>query len=263
MITAGIDIGSASAKAVLMEEDRVVGSGIIRTGNRSVETAYEVMEKALNVRSLTIKDIGYVVATGYGRVNVPFAQRTYSEIICHGRGIANLFPNVRTLLDIGGQDCKVIRVNEQGKVDNFIMNDKCAAGTGRYLERVSKVIGVPLEELGQRSLQSEGKLTPISSYCAVFAQRDVYSLFRQRVPLNDIAASICEALVEMLLGLIRKLRLIKDFAVSGGVAKNEGIIRRLERDLNIKACIAPEPQLTGALGAAILAQEMLKKSSSV
>jgi len=258
MITAGIDIGSASAKAVIIQDGKVTGEGIIRTRSSSVETAYEVMGKAMGSSGLSMKDVHYIVSTGYGRVNVPFAQKSFSEILCHGRGTASIFPNVRTLLDIGGQDCKVIRLDEQGRVVTFIMNDKCAAGTGRYLERVAKVIGVPLEELGRRSLQTVEGPTPISSYCAVFAQRDVNSLFRQGKHINDITAGICEALVEMLLGLVRRVRLVKDFSVSGGVAKNEGIIKRLERDLEVKAYVAPEPQLTGALGAALFAQELVK-----
>jgi predicted CoA-substrate-specific enzyme activase len=263
MITAGLDIGSASAKAVIMEEGRVMGEAIIRTGSNSVETSYTVIKAALNGTGLSMENVQYIVSTGYGRVNVPFAQKSFSEIICHARGIASIFSNVRTLLDIGGQDCKVIRLDERGRVGTFIMNDKCAAGTGRYLERAAKVIRVPLEELGRRSLQTVAGPTPISSYCAVFAQRDVYTLFRQGRHINDIAAGVCEALVEMLLGLIKKVGLIKDFSVSGGVAKNEGIVKRLERDLNVKAYIAPEPQLTGALGAALFAQELLKAGRSV
>lgn len=258
MITAGIDIGSASAKAVLMEDGKVMGESIIRTKSSSIETAHEVMGKALSSSGLSIKDIQYVVSTGYGRVNVPFAQKSYSEILCHARGAASIFPNVRTVLDIGGQDCKVIRIDEQGRVVDFIMNDKCAAGTGRYLERVAKVIRVPLDELGRRSLQTVKGPTFISSYCAVFAQRDVYSLFRQGKHVNDIAAGICEALVERLLGLVRRVNPVKDFSVSGGVAKNEGIVKRLERDLEVKAYVAPEPQVTGALGAALFAQSLLK-----
>jgi len=245
-----------------MEDGKVIGEGIIRTKSSSVETAHEVIGKALSSSGLSIKDVQYVVSTGYGRVNVPFAQKSFSEILCHARGTASIFPNVRTLLDIGGQDCKVIRLDEQGKVVAFVMNDKCAAGTGRYLERVSKVIGVPFEELGRHSLQTVKGPTPISSYCAVFAQRDVNSLFRQGTHINDIAAGICEALVERLLGLVRRISLVKDFSVSGGVAKNEGIVKRLERDLEVKAYVAAEPQLTGALGAALFAQTLLKTGRS-
>ncbi len=256
MIVAGIDIGSSNAKAVIMEHSKIVSIGIIPTGPKSAETASQVMEKALIKIGLSIKDIKYVVSTGYGRISVPFAQNNITEISCHARGTTSIFPKVRTILDMGGQDCKVIRCNEQGDVQGFLMNDKCAAGTGRYLERISTALNVPLEDIGRLSLQTVDGPATISSYCTVFAQGDAISLLRQGKKVNDILAGVCEALAERIQTLVRRLGLVEDFSISGGVSKNIGVVGRLEKNLGVKAYIAPEPLIIGALGAALFAQKL-------
>ncbi|MFC1921272.1 acyl-CoA dehydratase activase [Chloroflexota bacterium] len=260
MIVAGIDIGSSSAKAVIMEESKVISSSIIPTGPSSAETARQVMEKALT-NGLSLKDVEYIVSTGYGRVNVPFAQKNITEISCHARGIVEVFPDVRTILDMGGQDCKAIRINEKGNVLKFLMNEKCAAGTGRYLERIAVTLSIPLDDIGSLSLQSE---TPaeISSYCTVFAEGDAITLLRQGTPVNDILAGVCESLADRTQILIKRLGLVEDFSICGGIAKNIGIVKRLERNLGVEANIAPEPQIIGALGAALFAHSFAAKSSS-
>ncbi len=262
MITAGVDIGSSSGKAIIIEDSKIISSSIIPTGPSSAETARMVMKKALGTNGLSMKDINYVVATGYGRINVPFAQKTITEISCHARGMIAVFPKARTILDMGGQDCKAIRCDEQGNVLNFLMNDKCAAGTGRYLERIATTLNIPLEDIGPLSLQTVEGPAPISSFCTVFAQGDVISLLRQGKHINDIIAGVCEALTERIQTLITRLRLVEDFSISGGIAKNIGIVKRLERNLGVKAYIAPEPQIMGALGAALFAQEILKRVPS-
>ena len=260
MLVAGVDIGSSSAKAVILEDGRITSTGIISTGTDSAETARQVMERALSANGFLMNDVGRVVATGYGRINVPFASKHVTEISCHARGIVSVFASVRTILDMGGQDCKAIRCNERGKVLSFLMNDKCAAGTGRYLERVAATLGVPIEDLGPRSLEPvEGPAT-ISSFCAVFAEGDALSLVREGKHVNDILAGVCEALTTRVERLIRQLGLTGDFSITGGIAKNIGIVTRLERDLGVKSLIAPDPQVIGALGAALFAEELAERS---
>ncbi|MFC1534850.1 acyl-CoA dehydratase activase [Thermodesulfobacteriota bacterium] len=262
MIVAGIDIGSSTAKAVIIRDSEVISTSIIPTGTDSTETAQQAMNKALSTNGLLMKDIEHVVSTGYGRINVPFAQKNITEISCHARGIVSAFPNVRTILDMGGQDCKAIQCDQQGNVLNFLMNDKCAAGTGRYLERVSTTLDIPLEDIGKLSLQTKEGPAVISSFCAVFAQGDVISLLRRGKHINDILAGICEALAERIQRLIKRVGIVEDFSISGGIAKNIGVVERLERDLGVKAHIAPEPQIIGALGAALFAQKLVEKASS-
>jgi len=196
MIVAGIDIGSSTAKAVIMEDSKIISASFIPTGPDSTETASQVLEKALSTVGLAMKDMTYSVSTGYGRTNVPFAQKNITKISCHARGAVSIFPNVRTILDMGGQDCKVIQCNENGSIQTFLMNDKCAAGTGRYLERVSTALRVPLEDIGSLSLQTVEGPARVSSFCTVFAQSDVISLLRQGKHINDILAGVCEALTE-------------------------------------------------------------------
>ncbi len=262
MIVAGVDIGSSSAKALITEDSNIISSSIILTGPSSAETAHQVMEKALSTSGLSMKDIKYVVSTGYGRINVPFAQKHITEISCHARGVVAVFPKARTILDMGGQDCKAIRCDEQGGVLSFFMNEKCAAGTGRYLERIAATLNIPIQDIGPLSLQTVEGPAPISSFCTVFAQGDVISLLRQGKHINDILAGVCEALTERIQRLIIRLGLVEDFSICGGIAKNIGVVRRLERNLGVKAFIATEPQIIGALGAALFAQELAKRVSS-
>lgn len=261
MITAGVDIGSSSAKAIILNEGSIIASSIIPTGPGSAETALRVIHEALSIDGLALKDITYVVATGYGRINVPFANKNVTEISCHARGIVSIFPQVRTILDMGGQDCKAIRCDETGRVLRFLMNEKCAAGTGRYLERISKTLKIPLQDLGPLSLQLVDGPARISSFCTVFAQSDVMLLVRQGRQVNDILAGVCESLVERTQSLIRGVGIVGDLAITGGIAKNIGVVSRFERKLGTKAFIAPEPQIVGALGAALIARDLAARES--
>lgn len=254
-IVAGIDIGSLSAKAVVMRNNEVIASAIMLTEADTVRTAFSVMNRALEQCGLQLEDILYVISTGYGRVNVPFAEKNITEISCHAKGNWWLFPDVRTVLDMGGQDCKAIRCNETGRVKNFIINDKCAAGTGRYLERLANITGMALDEVGPRSLQPVASAVTINSTCTLFAECEVIKLLRQGTHVNDILAGAVDALTERILPLLNYVEVIPAFAISGGLAKNSGMVRRLEQRLGLTPHIAPEPQVVGALGAAIFANE--------
>jgi len=254
MIVSGIDIGSLSVKALIMGDgQKILGSSIALTGLDPVESASTVMKQALKEANLSSADIEYTVATGYGRINVPFAQDSITEISCHARGSNWLFPTVRTILDMGGQDCKAIRCDENGGITGFAMNDKCAAGTGRYLERVAATLNLELDQIGPLSLRPiEGPLY-INSTCVVFAEGDIIKLMREGKHTNDILAGAMDAIVERIIALLERVGIEMDLCISGGVAKNIGVVDRLERKLGIKAFIAAEPQIVGALGAALFA----------
>jgi predicted CoA-substrate-specific enzyme activase len=262
MIVGGVDIGSSTAKAVLLKDSVVLNSCIIPTGSNSTDTALAVMNAVLDASGLSLNDMTYIVSTGYGRIKVPFAKKNITEISCHARGMSFVLPTVQTILDMGGQDCKAIRCGDGGKVLNFVMNDKCAAGTGRYLERIARTLNVAIEDIGDLSLQIQEGPASISSFCAVFAQGDVITLLRQGKHINDILAGVCQALTERVQRLIKQVGLVKDFAISGGIAKNQGVVKRLEKELNVNAYIAPEPQIIGALGAALFAEELGRKEKA-
>jgi predicted CoA-substrate-specific enzyme activase len=255
MIVAGVDIGSLSSKTVIMENGRIAGWSIGLTGANSQESASAVMVTALKQCGLSLNDISYVVATGYGRVNVPFAQATLTEISCHAKGSNWLFPEVRTVLDMGGQDCKAIRCDERGRVIDFVLNDKCAAGTGRYLERVAAALEISLEQFGPLSLQPVEGALPVSDFCAVFAERDVIDLMRQGKHINDILAGAADSVAGRVIALLKQVGIQEPLCISGGIAKNVGVVRRIEQRLGLKARIAAEPQIVGALGGALFAAE--------
>ncbi|MBI2855049.1 MAG: benzoyl-CoA reductase, bzd-type, subunit Q [Chloroflexi bacterium] len=259
MRTAGVDVGSLTGKALILEDNRILAWGVVPTGPDSAETAREAMDMALQKAGLGMGQIEYVVSTGYGRVVVPFAQRNVTEISCHAKGANWFFPSVRTILDMGGQDCKAIRCDQTGKVVNFAMNDKCAAGAGRSMEVMADLLNVPLADIGQRSLHIVKGEVPVSSTCVVFAKSEVLANVRQGVPVNDVLAGICTALATRVYGLLRRVGVAPDFAISGGIAKNIGVVSRVEQKVGLKANICFEPQIVGALGAAIFAREIAAK----
>lgn len=262
VITAGVDIGSVSSQAVILADGQLYAYASIRTGYNSPDSARLVMDRALDGTGMALNHILSIVGTGYGRVNVPFAHRTITEIACHARGANFAYgPTVRTVLDMGGQDCKVIRCDERGRVLNFLMNDKCAAGTGRGLEVIADLLAVPIEEIGLLSLQVEEEPPPVSSTCVVFARSEALALLRQGWPKSLVLAAYCAAMASRVALLIQRIGLEKDFAISGGIAKNPGIVVRLERILGVKALSTGyDPQIIGALGAALLAREQALKA---
>lgn len=262
MVVAGIDIGSMSAKALVLSGDEIVGWAVTLTTPDVAGTARQILDKVLEAHGLRFEDVDYIVSTGYGRIRVPFAHRHLTEISCHARGTASVFPDVRTILDMGGQDCKVINCDGTGRVQKFLLNDKCAAGTGRYLERVGATLGVPLEQIGPRSLEGSDATTHIDSFCAVFAQRDVMILRQQGKATNDILAAAHEALVTRITSLVNRMGIQPEFSVSGGIAKNPGVVKRLEKSLNIEIHVWKEPQVIGALGAALFARDGARKKAA-
>lgn len=252
---AGIDIGSTMTKAVIADEEgTILGSVIGPTGAQHRHLAFRVMEEALHQTNLVLKALAFIVATGYGRINVPFADKQITEITCHARGIRALFPTARTVIDIGGQDSKGIKLNGEGKVINFVMNDKCAAGTGRFLEVIADTLGIPLTEMGGLSLTAKGTV-PISNTCTVFAEHEIISRLAEGVGIPEIVAGLHTAFAGRVVNLVRTLGIQKDVAVTGGGAKNIGLIRAVEDQVGFPVLVPDEPLLTGALGAALLGMD--------
>ena len=259
MITAGVDIGSMSADVVILKNDDILSYSIIPTGADSPATARKAMDAALSGQGLTLDDVEFIVSTGYGRVVVPFAQKNITEISCHAKGAHWFNPNVRTILDMGGQDCKAIRCDQNGKVTNFVMNDKCAAGAGRSMEVVAKLLDLSLEDIGNLSLDVKNGPASISSMCTVFAKSEILSLLRGGVHKNDILAGSCKALVNRVRNLLTRVGVAEEFQITGGIAKNVGVVCRLEEMLGLEAHICFEPQIVGAVGAAVFARDALAK----
>ena len=259
MITCGVDIGSLSGETVILEDDRIAAYSIVRTGPESAATAVEALEEALKKTAIRRQDIEFTVATGYGRVVVPFADKNITEITCHAKGAHFFTPTVRTILDMGGQDCKAIRCDEQGKVRTFLMNDKCAAGTGRSMEIMAPLLGVRLEDIGPLSLEAKGDPLKVSNTCVVFAKSEVLSLMRQGEPLEAILAGLCDGVADRVKSLLKIVGVEEDFVISGGISKNIGVVQRSEKKLGLKAHICFEPQIVGAVGAALLAADILKR----
>ncbi len=254
VITCGVDVGSVSSQCVIMCNGQLYAVASIRTGSSSPDSALRALDRALEGTGMTPDDIHFTVGTGYGRVNVPFADKSITEISCHARGANFMYgPTVRTILDMGGQDCKVINIDENGKVLSFLMNDKCAAGTGRGLEVFAELLEIPIEELGERSLV-EDEPEPVSSTCVVFAKSEATRLLRSGWPKEKVLAAYCSAMAQRVIALLKRNGIKKDFVITGGIAKNIGIVSRLEKGLGY-AALKPgyDTQLTGAIGAALFA----------
>jgi predicted CoA-substrate-specific enzyme activase len=255
---AGIDVGSTMTKAVILEKG-IIASVIGPTGPEQRRLANRVIQKALDQAGLAFDAITYVVSTGYGRINVPFADKQVSEISCHAKGVANLFPKARTIIDIGGQDSKAINVDATGRVRNFIMNDKCAAGSGRFIEVIADSVGVPLHEVGTVSLQSVAPAT-ISNICTIWAQQEVASSLAEGVPIPDLLAGVHRSLADRVARMVRRIKVEKEVILTGGGGKNKGLHHALEEQLGCEILLPPEPLITGALGAALLGKDIAEKA---
>lgn len=256
---AGVDVGSLGTKTVILVDGKIVGSSIIRTGIHSEENGLNGLKLALEDASLEREDLKYIVGTGYGRVSAPYADKAVTEITCHARGAHYLHPQTRTIIDMGGQDCKAIRLDENGNVTDFAMNDKCAAGTGRFLEVMANVFKVTLEELGPLALKAT-KVLPVSSTCTVFAESETISLLARGERAENIIIGIHHAIANRISGMFSRVGIEGDVFFSGGVAKNVGMRKALEDVLNITiAKPEKDPQLVGAIGAAVIAQNTYNK----
>ena len=261
IISAGVDVGSVSTQAVIMVDGEIYCYSSMRTGSNSPDSANNAMDWALEGTGLTLDKIQYVVGTGYGRVNVPFAKRAITEIACHARGANFIYgPEIRTVLDMGGQDCKAIRCDERGKVTAFLMNDKCAAGTGRGMEVFADLLQVHINDVGKMSLDVDKEPEPVSSTCVVFAKSEAVGLLRKGWPKEKVLAAYCSAMAHRVVTLLLRLGIEEKFAITGGIAKNVGVVKRIEDELNLKA---PEPsidpQIAGAIGAALFAKALVEK----
>ena len=252
---AGIDIGSLTCDAVIIDESaNIVSSAIVLTGARSrnaIENAYTIV---LEETGISADQVSGLISTGYGREQVERRLKSITEISCHARGACFLFPKTRLILDIGGQDSKTIRVGENSQVMDFAMNDKCAAGTGRFFEVMARALEIDLDDMGELAARSNNRLS-ISSMCTVFAESEVVSLVARGEPVEDIVAGLCRAVAERTRALAQRVGISPEVTMTGGVAKNLGVVRALEELLGYTFNIPKEPQIVGALGAALFARE--------
>jgi (R)-2-hydroxyacyl-CoA dehydratese activating ATPase len=264
LLTAGVDVGSLSTDVVIYDGKQICGYYINPTLADGEYAARKALEASLNSCGVDENNLTFIVATGYGRSSLSFADRTITEITCHAVGARVLFPDTATVIDIGGQDSKVIRLAADGRVDDFLMNDKCAAGTGRFLEVMAKALGTNITNLASLSSQDRGDVR-ISSTCTVFAESEVVALVASGTPREDIIGGLHRSVAQRICGMVSKLSANPPYVMTGGVAKNAGIIKAVEEVLQSRIFIPQEPQIVGALGAAVLAvtghrQEQISKT---
>ncbi len=278
MLTMGLDIGSRSTKCVILDDGQLLTYGTIETGSDSVKTAYAAVDAAVQRRielwgdyrielpdvktdHLRIEDMACVIATGYGRQVVPFAHGTVTEISCHARGAQWMVSGVASILDMGGQDCKAMRLGERGEVTNFVLNDKCAGGTGRFLEIIADGLKVPLLEIGELSKEST-KQIPFNATCAVHAKREALAMMKEGERKADILAGLHDRIAGRVVGMVRRVGIADKFVITGGISKNTGMVAKIEEKLGgVKAHIPPEPQIAGAVGAALFALDRARKKA--
>jgi (R)-2-hydroxyacyl-CoA dehydratese activating ATPase len=254
MLVAGIDAGSNTIKVVLMEGNQILSHRIAKAGANSLAVVNDSIKKALKDHKKKMEELVSIVSTGYGRDNIPFSTFQATEIFCHAVGVIRSMPQVRTVIDIGGQDSKVIYLDNSGQVVDFVMNDKCAAGTGRFIEMLALVLETPLEEMGRLSIKAKNEIT-ISNTCTVFAESEVISYLAKGFPKEEIISGVHHAIVTRILAMTRRREIRGEVCLTGGVAKNIGVVRWMGKELGQSLCIPEEPQLTGAIGAALIALE--------
>ncbi|RLA96474.1 MAG: benzoyl-CoA reductase, bzd-type, subunit Q [Deltaproteobacteria bacterium] len=273
IISAGIDVGSVSTQCVIMVDGELYAFSSLRSGSGSEDSAWRGVNKALEGTEMTVDNWDYCVGTGYGRVLVPMSKRAITEIACHGRGANWMYgPRIKTILDMGGQDCKVIRINEKGKILNFAMNDKCAAGAGRGMEVFADFVGVGITEVGERSFDVEEEPKPVSSTCVIFAKSEAAGLLREGWDVNMVLAAYSSATAHRVVELMERVGLEEELAITGGIAKNRGVSERIENEVGMKFCakkwhnpeyeeqhIPFDTQTAGAAGAALFARALAEK----
>ncbi len=269
VITAGVDVGSVGSKAAIMVNGEAYSWGITRTGSNSPESANKALDYALEGTGLKVNDLKYIVGTGYGRVNVPMANKAITEIACHGKGANYIWgPSVRTVLDVGGQDIKAIRIDETGRVVSFLMNDKCAAGTGRGMEVFADLLKIPIEDIGGISLKVDQEPPPVSCTCVAFAKTEAMGLLRKGWSKEKVLAAYTRAMAVRMANLINRVGLEKELVITGGQSKNIGIVSRIEVVLGVKCLPMPnwreknclDPMVAGALGAALFGKALYEKA---
>jgi len=252
---AGVDVGSTQTKAVIVDETRrIVARSLIATGANVTKAGENAFVKAFEAAGLPREAVGYVVGTGYGRYKVTFGDAQITEITCHARGAQSLFPATRTVIDMGGQDTKAIKVGPDGSVVDFSMNDKCAAGTGRFLSAAADVTGVGLDEIGPLSLEAKSPVR-LTSVCTVFVESDIMSYLAQRKTIEDILGGVHKAIATRTMSLIRRVGVEDEITFTGGVSLNIGMVKALEEVLGKPLNVSAEGHFMGALGAALFALE--------
>ena len=257
---AGVDVGSTQTKAVIVDEDqRIVGWTIIDTGSNVVTAAEKAFASALKQGNIAEEEVEYVVGTGYGRYKVTFGDTQVTEISCHARGAVHMFPGTRTVLDMGGQDTKAIRVRPNGEVIDFCMNDKCAAGTGRFLQAAAFALEIPLAELGPTALRAE-KSVPITTTCTVFAESEVLSWLGKGKKIEDILMGVHHSIGTRSMALLRRVGIEEQVTFTGGVTRNQGMVQVMNNMLGFKVNVGEEAHLMGALGAALFALDRVMAS---
>jgi bzd-type benzoyl-CoA reductase Q subunit len=268
IITAGVDVGSVGSKAAILIDGEVYSWGVMRTGSNSPESAKKALDWALEGTGLRVNDLKYIVGTGYGRVNVPMANKAITEIACHAKGANYIWgSSVRTVLDVGGQDIKAIHCDETGRVTSFLMNDKCAAGTGRGMEVFADLLKIPIEEIGEVSLRIDEEPPPVSCTCVAFAKTEAMGLLRKGWSKEKVLAAYTHAMAVRMGNLINRVGLEKELVITGGQSKNIGIVTRIENQLGVKCLPMPkwrenglDPMVAGAIGAALLAKALYDKA---
>ena len=255
---AGIDVGSTMTKVVILNEG-IIASIIGPTGPEQRRLANQVMEEALKKAAISFQKITYIVSTGYGRINVPFSDKQFTEITCHAKGIVSLFPQAKTIIDIGGQDVKGIKIDAHGKIIDFVMNDKCAAGSGRFIEVIADTLGVPLDRVGDLSLESKNP-AKISNICTIWAQQEVAARLAEGVPISDLLAGVHRSLADRISRMVNRLRVEEAVIVTGGGGKNRGLLKALSEQLGHEILVPEEPLITGALGAALIGKEIVEQA---
>lgn len=260
-ITVGIDIGSVSSQSVIMTDGEMLAYSNVRTGSNSPDSARNALKLSLEAADMPEGRIDYCIGTGYGRVNVPFADRSVTEIACHAKGAHFIYGHkVRTVLDVGGQDIKAIRCDETGKVTNFLMNDKCAAGTGRGLEVISTLLKVPINDVGDRSFEIKEEPKAVSRICVVYAKSEAIGLLRKGWSVDKVLAAYCRAMAERIYLIIKRIGINPEFVVTGGMAKNRGVMDRLMPMVGLERMTTGfDTQIAGALGAALFGHALCQK----
>jgi benzoyl-CoA reductase subunit A len=260
-ITVGIDVGSVSSQSCIMADGLIFAYGNMRTGSDSPNSARNALNFALEITDMTEDRMDYCIGTGYGRVNVPMADRSITEIACHARGANFLYgPEVRTVLDVGGQDIKVILCDREGKVIHFLMNDKCAAGTGRGMEVFADLLGVPIIDVGDRSFEVKEEPEAVSSTCVVYAKSEATGLLRKGWTTEKVLAAYCRAMAERIYSLVKRVGVKPQFAVTGGMAKNRGVMDRLMPMIQLERMKTRwDTQIAGAAGAALFGYALCRK----